>query len=68
MIPCLGMEKTKPNTTKAQAHIHQKKCSTTQNYHKKLLGLVVFYDIRPGNGVVYSQRKKISKERASKEK
>ena len=41
--------KTEPNTTKA--HIHQTKCTTTQNKHKKLKpGLVASYDIQPGNG------------------
>jgi len=43
--------KTKPNTTKA--HIHQsKKCTRTQNKHKKLNpGLVASHDIIwPGNG------------------
>jgi len=45
-----GMEKTKPNTTNAHIH-HQKKCTTTQNKHKKLRpGLVSSYDIQPGNG------------------
>jgi len=30
---------------------NQKKCTTTQNKHKKLKpGLVASYDIRPGNG------------------
>ena len=44
----LVCKKTKPNTTKA--HIYQSKCTTTQNYHKKLTrGLVASYDIRPGN-------------------
>jgi len=51
---------TKPNTTKA--HIYQKKCTTTQNKHKKLKpGLVAFYDIRPGNGAGLFTKEKISK-------
>ena len=55
----LGMEKTKPNTTKA--HIHQSKemhCNT-----KKLKpGLVASYDIQPGNGAGLFSKEKIGKE------
>jgi len=47
------MEKAEPNTTKAhiQSFTNQKKCTTTQNKHKKLKpGLVASYNIWPGNG------------------
>jgi len=42
------MEKAEPNTTKAhiQSFTNQKKCTTTQNKHKKLKrGLVASYNI-----------------------
>jgi len=43
------MEKTKPNTTN-HAFTNQKKCTTTQNKHKKLKPcLAASYDIRPEN-------------------
>ena len=38
-------------TQQKQAFTSQKKCTKTQNKHKKLKpGLVAFCDIRPGNG------------------
>jgi len=38
-------------TQQKHAFTNQKKCTTTQNKHKKLKsGLVAFYDIRPGKG------------------
>jgi len=38
-------------TQQKHAFTNQKKCTTTQNKHKKLKpGLVASYDIRPGNG------------------
>jgi len=38
-------------TQQKQAFINQKKCTTTQNKHKKLKpGLVAFYDIQRGKG------------------
>jgi len=43
-------KKTKPNTQK-HAFTDQKKCTTTENKHKKLKpGLVACCDIQPGNG------------------
>jgi len=47
-----GMEKLNPNTTKTHIHqSNQKKCTTTQNKHRKLKpGLVASYDVQPGNG------------------
>jgi len=55
------MEKTKPNTIKA-LFTNKKKCTTTQNKHKKLEpGLVAFYDIRPGNRAGLFSKEKISK-------
>jgi len=58
-ISWLGMEKTKPNTTKAR---FQKTCTTTQINTKKLKpGLVTFYNIWPGNGVGLFSKEKISK-------
>jgi len=59
------MEKAKPNTTKAhihddspvKRHVLQHKINT-----KKLkLGIVAFYDIRPGNGAGLFRKEKISK-------
>jgi len=45
----LGMEKNKPSKTKAFKN--QKKCTKTQSKHKKLKpGLVVFFNVRSGNG------------------
>ena len=46
------MEKQNLSYETQQKHsfTNQKKCTTTQNKHKKLKpGLVAFYDIRPGN-------------------
>jgi len=44
------------------AFTNQKKCTTTQNKHKKLtLGLVAFYDTRPRNGAGLFSEEKISK-------
>jgi len=46
----LGMEKQNL-TQKKHTFTNQKKCTTTQNKHKKITpGLVASYDIRPGNG------------------
>jgi len=39
-------------TQQKHSFTNQKKCTTTQNKHKKLKpGLVASYDIWPGNGV-----------------
>ena len=44
------------------AFTNQKKCTTTQNKHKKLKpGLLAFYDIRPGNAAGLFSKEKISK-------
>jgi len=49
-------------TQQKQAFANQKKCTTTQNKHKKLKpGLIVFYEIQPGNGVGLFSKEKISK-------
>jgi len=49
-ISWLGMEKQNL-TQQKHTFTNQKKCTTTQNKHKKLKpGLVASYDIRPGNG------------------
>jgi len=46
----LGTEKLNL-TQQKHTFINQKKCTTTQNEHKKLKpGLATSYDIRPGNG------------------
>jgi len=51
-------------TQQKHAFTNQKKCTTTQNKHKKLKpGLVAFYDIRPGNGAGLFSKEKTSKER-----
>jgi len=51
-------KKTKPHTTKASIN-QSRKCTTTQNKHKKLKpGLVAFYDIRHGNGAGRSSKGK----------
>jgi len=50
-ISWLGMEKQNL-TQQKHTFTNQKKCTTTQNKHKKLKpGLVVSYNTRPGNGV-----------------
>jgi len=55
------MEKTKPNTTKARIH-HQKKCTTTQNKHKKLKpGLLAFLNIQDGKAAGLFSKEKTSK-------
>jgi len=57
------MDQKKLNV-KQQKHAftNQKKCTTTQNKHKKLkLGLVAFYDTRSGNGAGLLSKEKISK-------
>jgi len=48
---------------------NQKKCTTTQNKHKKTKARFsrLLYDIRPGNGADLS-KEKISREEISKEK
>jgi len=48
-----------------KARIQQaKKCTTTQNKHKKLKpGLVAVYDIWPGNGAGLFSKEKISKDK-----
>jgi len=49
-------------TQQMHAFTNQKKCTTTQNEHKKLKpSLVAFYDIRPGNGAGLFSKEKISK-------
>jgi len=51
------------------AFTNLKKCTTTQNKHKKLKpGLVAFYDIRPGNGAGLFSKEKISKGGKNEEK
>jgi len=53
-ISWLGMEKLNL-TQQKHTFTNQKKCTTTQNKHKKLEpGLVASYDIWPGNGEDYS--------------
>jgi len=48
-------------TQQNHAFTNQKKCTITQNKHKKLKpGLVTFYDIRPGNRVDLFSKEKIS--------
>jgi len=61
-----SQSQTKPNTTKTRIH-QSKKCTTTQNKHKKLKpGLVAFYDIQPGNGAGLFSKGKISNEKVKK--
>jgi len=56
------MEKELHVTKQMHAFSNQKKCTTTQNKHKKLKpGLVAFYDIWPGNGVGLFSKEKINK-------
>jgi len=57
-ISWLGMAKQNL-TQQKHTFTSQKKCTTTQNKHKKLKpGLVASYDIRPGNreGLFWFQR------------
>jgi len=54
----LGMEKTKPNTTKER--IHQSK-AMYYNTKKLKPSLVAFYDNQPGNGAGLFSKQKISK-------
>jgi len=66
----LGLAWKKPKQTpQKHAFANQKKCTKTQNKHKKLKpGLVAIYDIRPGNVVGLFSKEKISKEKeATKE-
>ena len=50
LLTWYGMEKLNL-TQQKHAFTKQKKCTTTQNKHKKLKpGLVASYDIRPGRG------------------
>jgi len=53
-----GMEKTKPNTTKAR--IHQSK-EMYYNTNKLKPGLVAFYNMQPGNGASLFSKKEITK-------
>jgi len=56
------MEEKRNPTQQKHAFASQKKCTTTQNEHKKLKpGLVAFYDIGPGNGAGLFSKEKISK-------
>jgi len=57
------MEKTKPNTTKADNHQPKEMYHNTKINTKKLKpGLVTFYDIQLGNGTgVIISKEKISK-------
>ena len=65
-ISWLDMEKINL-TQQKHAFTNQKKCSTTQNKHKKIKpGLGAFYNIRPGNGAGLFSKKKISKEKVEK--
>ena len=58
----LGVEKSKPNTTKACVHRSKKNQLQHKINTKKLKpDLVAFYDIRPGNAVGLFSYKKISK-------
>ena len=50
-----GMEKI-TLTQQKHAFNNQKKCTTTQNKHKKIKSQVAFYDIRTGNGVGHMKR------------
>ena len=61
-VACLGMERNKIyRTQQEQALADRKKCTTTQNKHKKLKpGSVAFYDIRPGNGARLFSEEKVS--------
>jgi len=55
-------------TPQKQAFTNQKKCTKTQNKHKKLKpGLVASYNIRPGNEAGLLSKEKIRQE-ISKEK
>jgi len=50
-------------TQQKHAFTNQKKCTTTQNKHKKLKsGSVAFYDIQAGNGAGLFPKEKMSKE------
>jgi len=54
-------------TQQKHAFANQKKCTTTQNKHKKLKpGLVAFDDKRPGNGAGPFSKEKISKQKVKK--
>jgi len=55
----LGLVWKKLNLSQQKhALMNQKKCTTTQNKHKKLKpGLVTFYNIRPGNKAGLFSRK-----------
>jgi len=49
-------------TQQKHAFTNHKKCTTTQNKHKKLKpGLVAFYDMWPGKAVGLFSEEKISK-------
>jgi len=51
-------------TQQKHAFTNHKKCTTTQNKHKKLKpGLVAFYDIQPGNGEGLFSKEKTSRGR-----
>jgi len=55
-ISWLCIEKANLSQQK-HAFTNQKKCTTTQNKHKKLnTGLVASYDIRPGKGLFLFRR------------
>jgi len=61
-ISRLGVEKILNLTQQKYAFTNQKKCTTTQNKHKKLKPcLVAFYDKRPRNGAGLFSKEKISK-------
>jgi len=48
-------------TQQKHTFTNRKKCTTTQNKHKKLKpGLAAFYDIQPGKGVGLFSKEKIS--------
>jgi len=59
----LGLVWEKLNLTQQKhAFTNQKKCTTTQNKYKKPnLGLIAFYDMRPGNGADLFSKEKINK-------
>jgi len=65
----LVRKKTKPNTQQKHAFNNQKKCTTTQNRHKKTKAwFSCFYSIWRGNGVGLFSKEKISKGEIRKEK
>jgi len=57
------MEKLNQTQQQKHAFTNQKKCTTTQNKHKKLKpGFVAFYDIWPGNGAGIFSKEYLNKQ------